>query len=74
LFVCIRDRRERGLRAEFWMTDVFKGVSIFVLKVWIICGRFRGKEILEIVNKVILVFYRSLWTRMWPWRGLIKII
>jgi len=46
------------------MTDVFKGVGIFVLKVWIIYGRFRGKEILKIVNKVILVFYRSLWTRI----------
>jgi hypothetical protein len=42
------------------MTDIFKGVSFFVLRVWIICGRFRGKEILEIVNEVILVFYRSL--------------
>jgi hypothetical protein len=63
-FVYIRDQRERGLRAEFWITDIFKGVSFFVLKVWIIYGRFRGKEILEIVNKVILVFYRSLWTRI----------
>jgi hypothetical protein len=63
-FVYIRDQRERGLRAEFWMTDVFKGVSFFVLRVWIICGWFRGKEILEIVNEVILVFYRSLWTRI----------
>jgi len=33
LFVYIRDRRERGLWIEFWIADVFKGVSIFVLKV-----------------------------------------